>query len=93
MVTLLLRQVAHALGGKVVGRQVRCPGPGHSRRDDSLSVMLDQAAPDGFLVHSFAGDDPMQCRDHVRTLLSLPAWAPNSGAHINDAIQHKGRAA
>jgi hypothetical protein len=31
-------------------------------------------AAGGFLVHSFAGDDPMQCRDHVRHLLGLEGW-------------------
>jgi hypothetical protein len=32
--------------------------------------------PGGFLVHSFAGDDPIQCKDYVRTRLGLPAWQP-----------------
>jgi putative DNA primase/helicase len=27
-------------------------------------------------VHSFAGDDPIQCKDYVRTRLGLPAWQP-----------------
>ena len=29
-------------------------------------MTLDAHAPDGFLVNSFAGDDPILCRDHVR---------------------------
>jgi hypothetical protein len=33
-----LRSLARALGGEVVGRQVLAPGPGHSRRDRSLSI-------------------------------------------------------
>jgi hypothetical protein len=32
--------------------------------------------PSGFLVHSFAGDDPIQCKDYVRARLGLPAWQP-----------------
>jgi putative DNA primase/helicase len=44
-----------------------------------MSVTLDQSAPDGFLVHSFAGDDSIACRDHVRALAGLPAWVPSSG--------------
>jgi hypothetical protein len=32
--------------------------------------------PSGFLVHSFAGDDPIQCKDYVRGRLGLPAWQP-----------------
>jgi hypothetical protein len=75
-----IRNLARALGGEVSGRNhLLAPGPGHSRQDRSLSVKLDPAAPDGFLVKSFAGDDPIACRDHVRALAGLPAWAPSSG--------------
>jgi putative DNA primase/helicase len=51
--------IARALGGEVQGRQVLAPGLGHSRRDRSLAIRLDPRAPDGLLVHSFAGDDPL----------------------------------
>jgi hypothetical protein len=72
-----LRNLARALGGEAVGRdQVACPGPNHSRQDRSLSVRFDQNAPDGFVVHSFAGDDPIRCKDHVRQLLGWPQWQP-----------------
>lgn len=60
-----LRSMAVALGGDVVGRSILCPGPGHSPRDRSLSVSLAPANPDGFIVHSHAGDDWRPCRDHV----------------------------
>jgi putative DNA primase/helicase len=71
------RQVAAALGGKVAGRnKVTCPGPGHSRHDQSLLVSLDAGAPEGFTVHSFAGDDWRECRDYVRRKLGLPDWQP-----------------
>ena len=33
------------------------------------------SAPDGFLVHSFAGDDPIRCKNYVREKLGLPAWS------------------
>jgi hypothetical protein len=79
MITLTLQQVARALGGEISGNQVLCPGPGHSAKDRSLSVKLDASAPDGFVVHSFAGDDPIECRDYVRAKLSLPAFRPNGG--------------
>jgi putative DNA primase/helicase len=72
------QMLARTLGGKVFGRnRILAPGPGHSSQDRSLSVSLDPSAPDGFLVHSFAGDDPIACRDHVRALARLPAWAPS----------------
>jgi putative DNA primase/helicase len=34
-------------------------------------------APDGFIVHSFAGDDPIACRDYVREKCGLPSFKPN----------------
>src|SRR5262249_17369923 len=45
--------------------------------DRSLSVKVMADAPDGFVCHSFSGDDPMQCRDYVRQRLNLPAFQPN----------------
>lgn len=69
-----LRELARLLGGDVSGSQVLAPGPGHSRRDRSVSVMLSPSAPDGFVVTSFAGDDWRDCRDHVRERLGLRRW-------------------
>ena len=66
-----LRQIAHALGGEVVGRQVLAPGPGHSPRDRSLSVWLSWQAPLGFTTFSHAGDDFRECRDYVAAKLGL----------------------
>jgi len=64
---------AQILGGEVSGGgQILCPGPGHSPRDRSLSVSFSSGAPDGFLVHSFAGDDFTTCKDYVRRRLGLP---------------------
>ncbi|GAA0004409.1 AAA family ATPase [Bradyrhizobium diazoefficiens] len=70
------QQVAAALGGEVSGREVLAPGPGHAPKDRSLSIKLDSSAPDGMLVHSFAGDDPLQCKDYVRERLGLGRWEP-----------------
>jgi hypothetical protein len=72
-----LTTVARALGGEVNGGQVLAPGPGHQAKDRSLCVKLDASAPDGFVVHSFSGDDAFACRDHVRERLSIPAFKPN----------------
>jgi len=72
-----LQSAARALGGDVAGRAcVTCPGPGHGRKDRSLSVTFDDTAPDGFLVNSFAGDDFAACRDHVRYLLGFGSFEP-----------------
>jgi Toprim domain len=70
------RTIARALGGEISGRQILAPGPGHSRRDRSLSIRIEPDAPDGFLCHSFAGDDPIVCKNHVRQRLGLPEWKP-----------------
>ena len=85
-----LQTLAKALGGEINGSQVLAPGPGHSVIDRSLSVKLDSNAPDGFLVHSFAGDDPLVCRDHVREKAGLEPFKPNGGGRqraANDAIE------
>jgi hypothetical protein len=67
--------VARALGGEARGNQVSAPGPGHeSKGDRSLSILIDPNAPDGFVVNTFAGDDPMVCKDYVRERLGLPAF-------------------
>lgn len=71
-----LHRLARDLGGEVSGGQVLAPGPNHSKTDRSLSVRLDPGAPEGFVVHSFAEDDPLACRDHVRSTAGLPAWEP-----------------
>jgi predicted DNA-binding protein (UPF0251 family) len=88
-----LSSLAKALGGEVSAGQILAPGPGHSADDRSLSIKLDSAAPEGFLVHSFAGDDPARCRAHVREKLGLPdlqpkksgngkAWSPVRASYI-----------
>ena len=85
-----LQTLANALGGEVNRSQVLAPGPGHSPIDRSLSVKLDSDAPDGFVVHSFAGDDPLVCRDHVREKAGLEPFKPNGGGReraSNDAIE------
>jgi putative DNA primase/helicase len=68
------RAVASALGGCVWGCHVIAPGPGHSRADRSLSIEIDATAPDGFLCHSFAGDNWRECREYVRRVLGLGGW-------------------
>ena len=71
MVALTLRSIAHALGGDVVGRQVMCPGPGHSSKDRSLSVALASDPRLVVVVRSYAGDDWQACRDYVCARLGI----------------------
>jgi hypothetical protein len=77
-----LQQIARALGGDISGGQVRAPGPGHSPKDRSLNIKLDADAPGGFIVHSFAGDDPILCKDFVREKLGLDPFKANGKSRI-----------
>ena len=64
--------IARALGGDVAARDcILAPGPGHSRRDRSLSIKIDPNSPNGLLIHSFAGDDWRVCRDYVLAALGM----------------------
>lgn len=72
--------VARALGGEVQGGNITCPGPGHSKTDRSLSILIDPKAPDGFRVYSFAGDDWKLCRDHVMARLGLKHARPEQSS-------------
>jgi Toprim domain len=75
-----LSALARALDGDVIGRDaVAAPGPGHSRRDRSLIIKIDPAAPDGFIAHSHAGDPWNLCKDFVRERLGWRHWEPGDG--------------
>src|SRR5262245_613338 len=76
-----IEKIAEALGGDVTNGEALVPGPGHTAEDRSLAIKCDSAAPDGFVVHSFAGDDPIACRDHVRRKLGLPEFEPKKKAN------------
>jgi putative DNA primase/helicase len=61
-----IQHIAAHMGGEVhTGRQAIVPGPGHSTVDRSLSITINDAGDD-VLVYSFAGDDPIECKDGAR---------------------------
>ena len=65
-------EIAKALGGEARGNVAHVRGPSHaSPFDRSLTVTIKPDAPDGFIVHSFAGDDFKACRDYVKKALGL----------------------
>lgn len=88
---MTLGDIARALQGQVSGQQVLAPGPGHSNRDRSLSVRLSVSSPDGFLVHSYAGDDWRSCRDHVASALGLASdrWRTSASPDPVEAEQRR----
>jgi hypothetical protein len=73
--------IAEILGGDVRGNHVYAPGPCHSADDRSLSILLDASAPEGFVVHSFAGDNAIVCRDYIRDRLRLPPFEAKKEAN------------
>ena len=76
-----IEKIAEALGGDVTNGEALVPGPGHTAEDRSLAIKCDSAAPDGFVVHSFAGDDPIVCRDYIREKCGQAQWKPKSNAN------------
>jgi hypothetical protein len=83
-----VEQLHRALGGEISrgknGPQVLCPGPGHSHSDRSLAVSP-AYNEDGFIVHSFAGDDPLVAKDYVRDKLGLDPFRPRQRkAHVQN---------
>jgi hypothetical protein len=73
--TFSAQEIARATDGYAKGNTILAPGPGHTKTDRSLSIKVDPSAPDGFVVHSFAGDHPLDCKDYVREKLGRP-WKP-----------------
>jgi putative DNA primase/helicase len=67
---MTLDEFVKAIRGTRNGPWIRLAGPGHRKHDDSLGFMPDPAAPDGFRVHSFAGDETAECRAHINQLLA-----------------------
>ena len=79
-----LTELAAAVGGTVKGAFVRLPGPGHSSKDDSLSIWPTDRHPDGFEVQSFAGDPIEKCRTYVRQRI---AERGRSGSIANSKLK------
>jgi AAA domain-containing protein/Toprim domain-containing protein len=79
---LTVEELHRALGGQISrgknGPQVLCPGPSHSHADRSLAVAPANNA-DGFIIHSFAGDDAIVCKDFVRQKTGLDPFRPRNG--------------
>ncbi|MGY3240558.1 hypothetical protein ACVMAJ_007448 [Bradyrhizobium sp. USDA 4448] len=97
MMHLSLQQLAVALGGEVSGNQVRAPGPGHSPKDRSLCIKLEDSAPGGFLVYSHSGDNELACKDYVRERAGLGRWEPQKTGSGHNSIarmvsRHQGAA-
>jgi len=87
---LSLRQIARDLNGEVRNDQVLCPGPNHSAADRSLAVKISDSGDD-VIVHSFAGDDVMECKKYVRERCGI--FRPNGNGNGKFSIDAMVRAA
>lgn len=89
--TLDIKTAARLLGGDAYRNRILCPGPGHSKRDRSLSVTFH--ADGSFMVNSFASDDWQACKDHVKAVLGISDDAPVAVAAPPATISSGGSAA
>ena len=67
-----LRKVAAAMGGEVRGNVASFPTPGHSKGDRGSWAKIAPGAPDGLLVHSANGGDPLAIKEILREKQVLP---------------------
>src|SRR4051794_20876245 len=77
MILLNLRELAERLDGEVDRQRIRFSPPGHSKQDRSAWVEPAHTVADGFYVGSFANDDPLALRDHVKDRLGI-SWRRSS---------------
>jgi hypothetical protein len=83
------KALAVRLHADVNGPWLNIPGPGHKKADRSLGIFVDPSAPDGFRMHSLAGDDLDECRAYVKKLLAEVAI--NGSIHLSfedDVVLH-----
>lgn len=72
---LNLQHAASCLpGGRVISGGVSFQGLGHRLGDMSARLLPDPDARNGYIVTSFAGDDPLMLRDYVDDRCGLPRW-------------------
>jgi hypothetical protein len=78
---LTLSEIARAVNGRIVGREVRAPSPGHSAADDGMAIKIAADAPDGFVVHLFNGSgdaEVLAAKDYVRERLGVSQFEPKA---------------
>lgn len=79
---LNLHHVASCLpGGRVISGGVSFQGLGHRPGDTSARILPDRDARNGYIVVSFAGDDPLMLRDYVDERCGLPRWEKRARDH------------
>jgi RecA-family ATPase len=67
-----LRKIAKAMNGEVAGNVASFPTPGHGPKDRGSWATIVPDAPDGVLIHSSNGGDPLAIKDELRAKGVLP---------------------
>ena len=78
-----LNSIARAMGGEVSGKLARFPTPGHSKRDRGSTAELMATAPDGVLIRSYNGGDPLAIKDELRAKGVLPGREARQSGNNN----------
>ncbi|RJG51796.1 hypothetical protein D0Z70_22460 [Sphingobium terrigena] len=68
----LAQDITRRFNGDWHGDYGTFPTPGHGPKDRGMSVKDDPAAPDGVLIHSFNGGDPLAIKDQCRDEGMMP---------------------
>ncbi len=76
------QKITRHFGGEWHGTYGSFPAPGHSKGDRGMTVKDEPSAPNGVLINSFNGGDPIECFDDLRRAGILP---PLSRANDNSA--------
>ena len=79
-----LRRIASAMGGEVRGNVASFPTPGHSARDRGSWASIVSDAPDGVLINSSNGGDPLAIKDELRAKGALPERSTGAGHYSRD---------
>jgi RecA-family ATPase len=69
----LAQDITRQFNGDWHGDYGTFPAPGHDPKDRGMSVKDDPGAPDGVLINSFNGGDPLAVKDQCRALGILPS--------------------
>ena len=73
-----LKAIAHVMGGQVSGSRACFPTPGHSKEDRGSWATIVHGAPDGVLIHSSNGGDPIAIKKILRDAGVLPPLGARS---------------
>jgi hypothetical protein len=71
-----IHSIAKAYGGDVCGNTATVPTPGHSPKDRGTVITISPDAPDGLVIHSFNGGNPLAMKDQLRRDGLMPEWKP-----------------